>query len=460
MKTREILEHTGKRILSISRTELYLAMHFLGASLDALGWTMDLSTHTIGTDGTFLRFNPEYLMAAYTEDPKEVNRSYLHMLLHCLFLHMFDAEAHSDAFLWDLSCDVAAEYALDSMGEVGAIWRLPSDFRREWYERFEEDVKILTAQRLYRYFERDMKDPVMQERLAAEFHMDDHGFWERIPKDPAQEPPLPPPLMNDTRQDWQDRADRANKEMEASGSEMSEDLEGFQRLLRIQTEKRVSYRDFLKRYAVVREEARVDPDSFDYGFYHYGMELYGNMPLIEENEYREARKVEELVIAIDTSASCQEKLVARFLNETAGILAAQESFFHHMDLRILQCDEEVRRDTRIHNADEMKQYLDSFAVDGGAGTDFRPVFRYVQELQARGELRNLRGLIYFTDGKGHYPERPAPYETAFVFFREDYRDLYVPSWAIKVYLGDGDELELVDPEHPGQAARMESGREE
>ena len=31
----------------------------------------------------------------------------------------------------------------------------------------------------------------------------------------------------------------------------------------------------------------VDMDSFDYGFYNYGMTVYGNMPLIEELEYRE-----------------------------------------------------------------------------------------------------------------------------------------------------------------------------
>ena len=232
--------------------------------------------------------------------------------------------------------------------------------------------------------------------------------------------------------------------MQTAGSEQGGELEALRRLLRIQTEKRVSYRDFLKRYAVVREEARVDPDSFDYGFYNYGMELYGNMPLIEENEFREARKVEQLVIAIDTSASCQEKLVARFLGETAAILASQESFFHHMDLRIIQCDDAVRKDMVIHNADEMKQYLDSFEVDGGAGTDFRPVFRYVQELRDAGELRNLRGLLYFTDGKGYYPEKPVPYETAFVFRREDYKDLYVPSWAIRVYLDEDDSMEISD----------------
>ena len=48
----------------------------------------------------------------------------------------------------------------------------------------------------------------------------------------------------------------------------------------------------------------VDPDSFDYNFYSYGLSLYGNMPLIEPQEWKEVQKVEEFVIVIDTSMSC------------------------------------------------------------------------------------------------------------------------------------------------------------
>lgn len=93
----------------------------------------------------------------------------------------------------------------------------------------------------------------------------------------------------------------------------------------------------------MREEVSVDMDSFDYGFYMYGLQHYGNMPLIEENEFREAKKIEELVIAIDTSASCKEKLVQQFLNETGAILKHQESFFHKVHIRIIECDNQFKK---------------------------------------------------------------------------------------------------------------------
>ncbi len=48
---------------------------------------------------------------------------------------------------------------------------------------------------------------------------------------------------------------------------------------------RKSYKEFLKRFAVVREEVSVDMDSFDYGFYMYGLQITAICPLIEENEF-------------------------------------------------------------------------------------------------------------------------------------------------------------------------------
>ena len=60
------------------------------------------------------------------------------------------------------------------------------------------------------------------------------------------------------------------------------------------------------------------------------MEQYGNLPLIEPLEYKEVNRLEELVIAIDTSGSCSKELVRRFLGETYQILSTRENFFKKM----------------------------------------------------------------------------------------------------------------------------------
>ena len=73
-------------------------------------------------------------------------------------------------------------------------------------------------------------------------------------------------------------------------------------------------------------------------------------------------------------------------------------------------------------------------LKGFGGTDFRPVFRRVEELRERGEFRDLKGLIYFTDGKGIFPENRPDYDTAFVFLDESGVLPEVPAWAIRLML--------------------------
>ncbi len=66
----------------------------------------------------------------------------------------------------------------------------------------------------------------------------------------------------------------------------------------------------------MREEVSVDMDSFDYGFYMYGLQHYGNMPLIEENEFREAKRSKNLLLQSILRPPARKKLVQQFLNET------------------------------------------------------------------------------------------------------------------------------------------------
>ena len=73
-------------------------------------------------------------------------------------------------------------------------------------------------------------------------------------------------------------------------------------------------------------------------------------------------------------------------------------------------------------------------IHGLGGTDFRPVFSYVDWLQEKKEFQNLKGLIYFTDGVGTFPAQKPDYDTAFVFVDDGWNNYDVPAWAIKLVL--------------------------
>ena len=227
--------------------------------------------------------------------------------------------------------------------------------------------------------------------------------------------------------------------METFSEEMSSGAGDFIGQLRVENRERFDYRQFLRKFSVLREETAVDEDSFDYVFYTYGLSLYGNLPLVEPLEWKETQKVEEFVVVIDTSMSCSGELVKKFLEETYDVLSENNSFFCKVNIHVIQCDDRVQTDRKITSGEELREYMENLELRGEGGTDFRPAFVYVEELMRRHVFGQLKGLIYFTDGKGIYPGKMPPFETAFVFLEEDYEDMDVPPWAIKLVLSE-DEL--------------------
>lgn len=158
------------------------------------------------------------------------------------------------------------------------------------------------------------------------------------------------------------------------------------------------------------------------------------MPLIEPLEYREDSRIKDFVIAIDTSGSVAGEEVQSFLQKTYSMLKSRESFQSRINVHIIQCDAQLQSDEVITSEDDLERYMDTMEIRGLGGTDFRPVFEYVDRLIAEGEFSDLKGLIYFTDGLGTYPTSKPSYRTAFVFVESGYNVPEVPVWAMKVVL--------------------------
>ena len=241
---------------------------------------------------------------------------------------------------------------------------------------------------------------------------------------------------------WQDISSQIDMDMEAFSGKIGLNVGTFQVNLTVANRKRYDYRAFLKRFSALSEEMKTSPDEFDYIYYTYGLSRYKNMPLIEPLEYQESNRIRDFVIAIDTSASCAGKLVRTFAEKTYDVLKNSEGFGHKVNIHVIQCDCDVTRDVKITSIRDIDRAFEEFVTRGFGGTDFRPVFKYVDELVRTRELANLKGLIYFTDGLGKYPVTPPAYETAFVFVDDTPRERKVPPWAMKVLLDEDDVFEL------------------
>lgn len=213
---------------------------------------------------------------------------------------------------------------------------------------------------------------------------------------------------------------------------------GFSMALKRSNLERVDYRDFLRRFVSQNESMEVNDDEFDYLFYCYGLELYGNMPLVEPLEYVDTGRIKDFVIAIDTSASTKGEVVESFLNRTYDILAGTDKFASSMNLYLVQCDAQIQDIAHIESREDLERYMEELQVKGLGGTDFRPVFAYVDDLLAEGKLANLKGLLYFTDGQGAFPRNKPRYDVAFVLSDEEaLEDPDIPPWAMRVQLDTG-----------------------
>ena len=242
--------------------------------------------------------------------------------------------------------------------------------------------------------------------------------------------------LEQQRQEWEDIAKQIEMDLQSFSQGKGDNSKALSQNLAIANRRLANYHDFLRQFATMGEDMKINDDEFDYIYYTYGMDTYGNMPLVEPLEYQESNRVREFVIALDTSGSCSGELIRNFVTRTYDILRESEGFGDKVNIHLIQCDNKIQADLKIENVQDLEKYCQQFQAFGFGGTDFRPVFEYVNELCDQGEFENLRGLIYFTDGLGTFPATPPAYETAFVFVDDGASRIDVPPWAMKVVMDE------------------------
>ena len=433
--------------LRLARNTLLVNLRFLDLALSCfklVPWE-----GSIAVDGAHIYYDPRWVLHRYKQERQVIVRDYLHMVFHCVFHHAF-VNTLLDTDAWDLACDIAAENAINEL-ELPCVRASRQVSQYPFMEIIRRDVKQLTAEKIYHYLRERAFPPQEIAILHQNFAADDHSLWYLPPEVDGRGGDDGEPDAREVRrrrmrgtvaisraemeQAWSDIARRMQTELETFAAQRQGTAPGgLTQSLAAVTREKYDYAEFLRRFAVLGEAMKVNDDEFDYIFYTYGMKLYGNMPLIEPLEYKEVKRIREFVIAIDTSGSVSGELVQKFVQKTYNILQQQESFFAKINLHIIQCDAKVQEDVKITSREEFDEYLQGMQLHGFGGTDFRPVFDYVERLRQAGAFTNLKGLIYFTDGYGTFPEYQPDYHTAFVFIDDAYNNPEVPVWAIKLVL--------------------------
>ena len=111
-----------------------------------------------------------------------------------------------------------------------------------------------------------------------------------------------------------------------------------------------------------------------------------------------------LCVAIDTSGSINDELLGAFMEEFKSIMQN----FPSVKIELIIADAKVHAHYTFQGGEKL-----DFALKGGGGTDYRPVFDYIE-----ANLPMNTMLLYFTDGDGWFPKYPPNYEVLWALSRK------------------------------------------
>jgi predicted metal-dependent peptidase len=331
------------------------------------------------SDGKVLQYNPDFFAA---EPVETAEFALANSVMHHVLAHE-NRRKNRQGWLWQLATDYAVNGILLENG-----FRLPE--RARWEARFAGKY----AEEIYAV----LKDEIENEEYGDD-ESDEEGFNEQNknrlkerqpPENPANRRddafPLPPQeLAPESERMWEEAMkealDRAEDQGRAPG--------GLERLFERGAEGRIDWRTEL--HQLVQRHLKSD--------YTY---LRPNRKMIASGIYLPSTTSERLAVtvAVDSSGSVDEALLGRFMGELEALLLS----FPDTELDVVVCDAKIRGSWRFLPGERP-----DFKIEGGGGTDFRPVFAYVE-----AHLPHTALLLYFTDGRGSFPECAPFYETVWV----------------------------------------------
>jgi len=456
----EKLNKISNDILILSRNSVLVNLRFLDVAISRL--ELVRFGESLMCDGKYILYNPKFVVSSYLTAKELPVRAYLHVLMHCIFRHMY-ISTMLDQKCWDLACDMAVESSINDLGIKCVDAACFSTPQGSMLENIKKEVGQLTAEKIYRYLYDNYLDNQRElERMSKLFNLDDHSIWymredekqsmlsaagigsgqstsgsfnNRSTSDSSESSQNSSDYALNSKEDWANISEHIQQDIQTFAKSQGFEAGCFSQNLAELNREKYDYEAFLKKFAVLGETMKINDDEFDYIYYTYGLSLYKNMPLIEPLEYKEEKRIKEFVIAIDTSGSVVGEEVQSFIQKTCNILKSTESFFSKINVHIIQCDVDIQEHIKITSQEEFDNYIKTMSIKGLGGTDFRPVFDAVDQLILNKEFTNLKGLIYFTDGLGTFPDKKPQYDSAFVFVNDDAMFTpNIPPWAIKLIL--------------------------
>jgi len=382
--------------LAAARTRLILEKPFLGALVMHLPLKAANSKwcETTATDAKAFYYNPNYIARLTLE---QTQFALAHEAMHCALSH-FNRRGHRMRHRWDVACDYAVNMILDEErmqppdeALMNAAYRgLTAE---EIYPLLHEDPPEKTQD--MHLFDSDTSDGQggesqedMGQGQGEQRNEDSADGGDGRPEQQqgagnepqqageARDAPPPPADTDKLDEQWKSRLAAAAQAARQAGK-LSQSM---MRLVDELLSPHLPWRALLARYMM---NAARDDYSFQRTSRREGEAL---MPRL----YSQSVKV---VVVLDTSGSITREELQEFLTEIDALKAQVRA-----DVILHACDDKLDAAGPWRYAMWEAMTLPD-EVSGGGGTDFRPVFEWLEQGRVNPDI-----LVYFTDAEGKFPE--------------------------------------------------------
>lgn len=383
-----------KRLIR-SRVQMLVEFPFFGQLAIHLKLTERPSVKTAATDGKHYFYNPEFI--AKLKD-KELNFLTTHEVLHPALGHLW-RRGNRDPIIWNH----AADYVINAMIKE-------TDPNGEHFQviqgaLYDQKYTGMSSEEIYDILinDKDYVQKAHQQAMAGSGGVgqpggtvDDHGVWNEANSGSSsdEDGEGKSGLDSGNEEDWKARVVAAAEV--ASGKEKGKIPALIERMIGKLTRPQKNWKELLAEF--------IQQEISDYGFNPPDRRFaWGDIILPDFSEPEDV--IKWLVFAVDTSGSIGEKEFITFISEVVGCL---NQFGGKVRGKLIYCDAHIP-EGGVYELEDAAQSLPR----GGGGTDFRPVFDWIEE-----NMEDCSGLVYLTDGMGSYPDKAPQYPVLWALTEE------------------------------------------
>jgi len=373
-----------------AKAKLMLDHPYFGTVVSALSLEKNNDILTFSSDGETMRYNAEYLERLTIE---EVEFVMANGAMHAVLKH-YERLGGRTKWLWQ----TATDYVVNAMLVKNGM-QLPE------YAYYEEKFDGMYVEEVYEMLLTEMIDNAdysMEQENEKITNSDETGV-ENLHMQKEYTPELDAKERHAQKNADEKEEVSSISESESLSEEMKEHLEQI-----FQKHKRQE--NLPKDLAFVVPEYfshKVDWREFLYGYIAtHAKSSYTftppNMKLLYRGIYLPSMSSDLLrvIVAVDTSGSVDEALLSTFLGEVNAIMQQYPNY----EIEFITADAKIQS---VHTFLPGEALV--YELSGGGGTDFRPVFEYIDRHIDYPTL-----LIYFTDGEGTYPKEDVSYDVLWV----------------------------------------------